>query len=102
VHRGEAQAHAEALLQPRVHQAPRFSQERAHLGRQLRLGLGARDARRAWQSGPVGDEIFEYFRQAQLGSFAAAYAALGTQLTRREVVEVDDTHDEVVCHVGWG
>lgn len=45
---------------------------------------------------------FRYYRLAQLGVFAAAYAALGTTLTRREVAEVNLVDDEVVFHVGWG
>ncbi|HKP64580.1 MAG TPA: hypothetical protein VJV78_47920 [Polyangiales bacterium] len=45
---------------------------------------------------------FRYYRLAQLGAFAAAYAALGTELTTREVLEVDTALDEVTFHVGWG
>ena len=44
---------------------------------------------------------FRYYRQAQLGSFAAAYAALGTELIKREVVLVDAANDEVIFHLAW-
>jgi hypothetical protein len=41
----------------------------------------------------------QYFRRGHLGSLAARFAALGTELTRREVLEVEA--DDVVIHLGW-
>lgn len=62
--------------------------------------LGPRDQLIVRRGYPMNS--FRYYRLAQLGVFAAAYAALGTTLTRRAVAEVNPAEDEVAFHVGWG
>jgi hypothetical protein len=44
---------------------------------------------------------FRYYRHAQLGVFAAAYAAFGVDLTRREVREIRPQDDEVAFVLAW-
>src|SRR5262245_7460611 len=88
------QSNVEDLLQAPIHQPPRLAHEREEHRWKPRLGVGARDARRAREAVAVGDEI-EVVAHLELGVVARVVdprrrvELQGPDADRREIVGVD-------------